>query len=235
MNFCIKGVLLVLLTIVIAGCAKTEVTHQEVQATDKLARPQTIWVYDFVATSDDMPIHTSLDKEHFSSGPPQTAEHIAEGRKLGAEIQTELVKQLRDKGILAQHAITGSKMQLSDVALQGYILSYDEGDAKKRVAIGLGKGSSHMQAVIESFQLTANGFRLIGSGTMDSGSDKTPGGVVGLAVLAATKNPAGLIVSTGMHVYNEKTGKSTVEGRAEQIAEHLAERVEKKFEEQGWL
>jgi hypothetical protein len=51
----------------------------------------------------------------------------------------------------------------------------------------------------------------------------------------ATKNPAGLIVSSGMKVYGEKSGSSKVEGRAKQTGKEIAEVLEKRFKELGWV
>jgi hypothetical protein len=58
---------------------------------------------------------------------------------------------------------------------------------------------------------------------------------LGVAALIATHNPAGLIVSTGMSIYGEKTGKDTVEGRAKQSAKEIADVLKKRFQEQGWI
>jgi hypothetical protein len=221
--------------LIVTGCAKTEITHQEKKVLGPFPHPDQIWVYDFAATSEDLPVHSSLDKEYFEKSPPQTKEHIAEGKKLGKEIQTELVAELHKFGISAKHATAETKPQLNDIVIQGYIISFDEGDATKRVAIGMGQGASHLKAVVEGLQMTEAGLRVIGSGSMDSGGNKTPGGAVGLVALAATKNPAGLIVSTGMHAYGEHTGDSKVEGRAKQMAEEIAEQIQERFKEQGWL
>jgi hypothetical protein len=49
----------------------------------------------------------------------------------------------------------------------------------------------------------------------------------GVATLLATHNPVGLIVSSGVKVVGEATGRSTIEGRADQLRP--------KFEEQGWV
>jgi type II secretory pathway component PulF len=38
----------------------------------------------------------------------------------------------------------------------------------------------------------------------------------------ATANPAGLIISTGMKVYGETSGSSTIEGGAEDLAKEIA-------------
>jgi len=218
-----------------AGCAKTNVTEREQDVTGQLPRPATFWVYDFVATPADLPVHTSLDKEYYSQSAPQTPEQITEGRKLGTEIETELVYELRNMGMSAEHAIQGSSFKVNDLVIQGYILSYDKGDKKKRIGIGLGKGGSHLSAAVEGLQMTEKGLRLLGSGSTASGSNKTPGMAIGLVSLLATHNPAELIVSTGMKVYDEKSGKSTVDGRAKQTAKEIADQLKKKFQEQGWL
>lgn len=57
-------------------------------------------------------------------------------------------------------------------------------------------------------------------------------GVVGTL---ATANPAGLIVSTGMKVYGEASGSSTIEGRGEDLAKEIAMVLQVKFQEQGWI
>ena len=221
--------------LVLAGCAKTTVTDREQVVTGKLPRPETIWVYDFAATPADLPIKTSLDKEYFSGSEPQTPEQIAEGRKLGKEIETELVGLIREMGMHAEHAMQGTNAAVNDIVIQGYILSYDEGSEKKRIGIGLGSGASDLKVAVEGLQMTASGLRLIGSGSMDAEGNKTPGGAVGLATLIATHNPAGLIISTGMKVYDEKSGAGKVEGRAKQTAKEIADILKKRFDEQGWL
>jgi hypothetical protein len=231
---CFIGLSLIIL-LTLAGCAKTKITDREQVVTGKLPRPGTIWVYDFAATPADLPIKTSLDKEYFSGSEPQTPEQIAEGRKLGNEIETELVELISETGMHAEHAMQGTSPAINDIVIQGYILSYDEGSEKKRIGIGLGSGVSDLKVAVEGLQMTDHGLRLIGSGSTDAEGNKTPGGAVGLATLIATHNPAGLIISTGMKVYDEKSGKATVEGRAKQTANEIADQLKKRFQAEGWL
>jgi hypothetical protein len=219
----------------IVGCAKTTVSDRDQVVTGQLSRPGHIWVYDFAATPADIPNKTSLDKAYFAQSKLQTTEQIAEGRKLGAEIETELVYELRGMGMTADHAVEGTKPQVNDIVIQGYLLSYTEGDAKERVGLGLGAGGSHLKVAVEGLQMTAQGLRLIGSGDTDAGGNKTPGAAVGLATLIATHNPAGLIISSGMKIYDEKSGKAGVGGRAKQTAGEIAAQLKKRFEEQGWI
>jgi hypothetical protein len=83
--------------------------------------------------------------------------------------------------------------------------------------------------------MTAEGLRPLGKGAVAAGGGKTPGGALGAAALIATRNPAGLILSTGVNVYEQKSGKSTVEGRARQTAREIATVLKKRFQEQGWI
>ena len=57
---------------------------------------------------------------------------------------------------------------------------------------------------------------------------------MGAATFAATGNPAGLIVTTGMKAYGEVSGSSKVEGRARATAREISDVLQKRFREQGW-
>jgi hypothetical protein len=92
-----------------------------------------------------------------------------------------------------------------------------------------------LKTAAEVFQMTAQGLRKLGSGTLDSSGSKTPGGILGVATLLATHNPVGLIVSSGVKVYGEASGSSKIEGRAEKTAKEIADQLQPKFQEQGWV
>ena len=114
-------------------------------------------------------------------------------------------------------------------------MSIDEGDATKRVAIGFGSGASQLSVAVEGFQVTAQGLRKLGSGNVDAGGGKTPGGAVGVAALIVTGNPVGLIVGGGAKAYGEYSGSSKIEGRAKAIAKEIAYTIRPKFQAQGWI
>ncbi len=229
-NFCLAGLAAVMLT----GCASTKVTNHQQFVTGKIARPGTIWVYDFAATAADLPAASTLAGQPDLDTTPQTPEQIAEGKKLGSEIAADLVAQINTLGMNAGLATADTKPQVNDLILRGYLLSVQEGSAAKRVAIGFGSGASELKTAVEGFQMTATGLRKLGSGTVEAGGSKTPGGAVGLAVFIATANPVGLIVSTGTKVYGEASGKSEVTGRAKATAQEIADVLKKRFQEQGW-
>ena len=221
--------------ILIAGCASTEITDREVIVTEKMPRPNQIWVYDFAATAADLPADSTLADHHSEHPISQTAEEIETGREVGTEIAKQLVEQIRLMGMPAERATKGTIAQINDILIRGYLVSVEEGSKAKRLSIGFGSGGSELRVAAEGFQKTAQGLRKLGSGVVDSEGGKSPGAGVGLAVFAATKNPVGLIVSSGVKVYGEMSGKAKIEGRVEQIVEEIADILKTRFEEQGWI
>jgi hypothetical protein len=220
---------------VVAGCASTTVTNRDQVVTGQLPRPAHIWVYDFAATPADLPTESALAIHQSEFSTPPTDEQIATGRKLGAMIAAELVTQINAMGMPAEQAMAGITPQINDIVIRGYLISVEEGSAGKRIAIGFGSGGSELRVAAEGFQMTAQGLRKLGSGTTEAEGSKGPGGVVGLAALIATHNPAGLIIGTGVKVYKEETGASTVEGRAKQTAKEIADVLKKRFQQEGWI
>lgn len=232
----ISSIILCLLALLfVAGCAKTKITSRAELVTEQLPMPTHIWVYDFAATPADVPDESVLAGQYSEHSPPQTAEYIATGRKLGAQIAAELVGHIRDMGLPAVHAVPGTKPQINDIVIRVYLISFEEGSAEKRVAIGFGSGASDLKVAVEGLQVTPQGLRKLGSGTEDAAGGEKPGGALGVAVLLATHNPAGLIVTSGMSIYGEKTGSDKVEGRAKKSATEIAKVLKKRFQEQGWI
>ena len=220
---------------VVAGCASTKVSDRQEIVFGQIPRPAHIWVYDFAATPADVPAYSALAGQPSASSTPQTPEQIATGRKLGAQVAAELVTQINAMGMPAEQAMAGITPQINDLVIRGYFLSINVGSAEKRVAIGFGSGESELRVAVEGFQMTAQGLRKLGSGTTDSTGNKAPGGVLGLATLLATHNPAGLIIGTGMKVYGQESGRATVEGRAKATAKEIADVLKTRFQEQGWI
>jgi len=223
------------LMLTISGCASTKVSDRDQMVSGQLPKPNHIWVYDFAASAAEIPANSAFVGSGLQDAPDQSAEHIATARKIGAQIAGELVAEIRQMGLPAELGTKGSTVQINDLEIQGYIVSFIKGSTSERVAIGLGAGSSELRVAVEGFQMTAQGLRKLGSGTTDASGNKTPGMGVGLLGMLATHNPAGLIISTGMKAYDEKSGKDKLEGRAKQTAEEIAEQLKKRFEEQGWI
>jgi hypothetical protein len=224
-------VLCLFAVVVIAGCASTNVTQRQELVTGQIARPNNIWVYDFAATPADVP----ADSDIAADSTPQTPEQIATGRQLGAQIAKELVADIQSMGLPAQVAAAGSSPQVGDIVIRGELVSIQQGSEAKRLAIGFGSGASELTTAVEGFQVTPQGLRKLGSGTVESGGSKMPGGAVPAVVAVATGNPVGLIVTSGIKIYGEESGSSKVEGRAKQTADEIADQLKIRFKQQGWI
>jgi hypothetical protein len=213
------------------ACATTRITSRQTGVQEELPRPGRILVYDFAASAADIPADSPLADRFSGQDAPPTAEEMAAGRELGAGIATRLVEEIRGMGLPALRASAQAAPQVDDIVIRGYLLSIEEGSAAKRVAIGFRSGGSELQTAVEAYQMTPQGLRKLGAGEVESKSGKTPGVILGLA----TKNPLGVIVSGAMKLRGEKTGSSTIEGRAEKTAKEIGDQLRKAFEQQGWV
>jgi hypothetical protein len=220
--------------LVLAGCASTSVSNRETYSGAKLARPDRIIVDDFAATPADVPADSTAASQS-AGATPQTAKDIEEGRKLGAEVARQLVADLQGMGLPAVEGAGQPPPRVGDLVIKGSFVTVDEGSAGERVLLGFGSGASELKTVVEGYQMTAEGLRKLGGGEVASGSSKTPGMVVPLAVAAATANPIGLIVVGGMKAYGEASGSSTVEGRAKATADEIAAQFKVAAQKQGWI
>ena len=228
-------VLCVLALLVAAGCASTQVTQQTPISSPGLARPNQIWVYNFVANPADMPADSSLRGQLGAPSTPPTAAQIEEGRQLGALIAQALVADINAMGLSAVQAGPGSSPQVGDGIIRGYLVSVQSGSAVQRFVIGFGAGTSELDTVVEGYAVTPQGWRKLGSGTLTSSGNKTPGMVVPAAVAIATANPIGLIVVGGAKIYGEASGRSGLEGRAKATADAIAEQLRIRFQDRGWV
>jgi hypothetical protein len=224
-----------LLFVVVTGCASTNVTQQTPMSNPGLARPNRIWVYNFVANPADMPADSSLRGEVGAPSTPMTADQIEEGRQLGALIAADLVVDINAMGLSAVQAGAGSSPQVGDGVIRGYLVSVQGGSTFKRLVIGFGAGTSEMDTVVEGYTVTPQGWRKLGSGTLTSSGGKTPGLVVPAAVAIATANPIGLIVVGGAKIYSEASGRSGLEGRAKATADEISEQLKIRFQDRGWI
>jgi hypothetical protein len=235
MKICNKMVVFLFGMIAAAGCASTNVTQQTPMSSPGLARPNQIWVYNFVANPADMPANSSIGGQVGAPSTPPTADQIQQGRQLGALIAKELVVDINAMGLSAVQAGPGASPQVGDGVIRGYLVSVQGGSAAQRFVIGFGAGTSEMDTVVEGYAVTPQGWRRLGSGTLTSSGNKTPGMVVPAAVAIATANPIGLIVVGGAKIYGETSGRSGLEGRAKATADEIAEQLRMRFQDRGWI
>jgi hypothetical protein len=219
----------------LAGCASTTVTSRQVLVAGQLPRPNQILVCDFAATPADVPKGSEYANPSYRPPLPQTSEEIAAGRQAGTQLAAALAERIRDMRLPATQATPYVKPQLNDIVIRGYFISVDEGSAAKRIAIGFGSGSSKLVTVVEGYQMTAQGLRKLGTGSLDAEGGKSPGASLGVVGWIVTGSPVGLLAQGGMKAYGEVSGSSKVEGRAKATAKEIADQLKIRFQQAGWI
>jgi len=229
-------VVCVVALVVAVGCAKTKITkHESKIGTEKIARPDRIYVYPFAATPADIPTWSVSAGRYAESTTPQTPEQIEMGRNLGVLVAKALVTEIQKMGLPGLRGASYTVPRINNLMIIGYFEAVEEGSTVKRLTLGFGSGATELTTAVEGYQMTPEGPRHLGSGQVQSGGGKTPGLIVPIAVLAATANPIGLLVMGGMKVHGEVTGKSKLEGAAKRTAEVIADRLRIRFKEAGWI
>lgn len=223
------------LLVLALGCGSIKITDRDEYKGEKLARPDHILIHDFAATVDDLPDWSDAAKANSGAQATATPEEIEVGRKLGVEMTTELVKRIDEMGLPAERATADSQPGDGDLVIVGYLSSVEEGSGFKRVVIGFGSGAAEVTSSVEGYLSTPQGLRKLGSGGLTSGKGHAPGVVVPLVVTAVTANPIGLIIMAPVKIGTEVSGRDTVKGVGKRMSDKIADELEKKFREQGWI
>jgi len=217
----------------LVGCASIKVTEREEYVGERLARPAQIFVHDFAVTAKGLPKWSELGKEYV--GSQASIEDVEAGRELGGAMAKDLVKRIQEMGLTAAHATDESPPEAGDLILVGYLSSVDEGSVVKRVVLGFGTGAAEISSHTEGYVATKQGVRKLGSGTVTSNPGRAPGAILPVVLFVATANPIGLIVTMPLKIGQELTGRSKLEGVGRRMTAKIAEGLEVKFREQGWI
>jgi len=221
--------------VVLAGCASTNVTERQYYEGSKLARPDRIIVHDIATTPEDIPAGSVIAGQVDGHTLPQTAEQVAVGRQLGAQIAKDLVADIQSWGLPAVRAAGQPAPRVGDIVLMGYFASVDSGSAVKRMVLGFGSGAANLKTAVEGYVMTDKGLKRLGSGDVDAGTGKAPGAAVPLVIAAASGNPIGFVVSSAAKVEGQVSGRTTIEGDAKRTAKEIGDQIKVACQKQGWI
>lgn len=217
------------------GCGSIKVSNREVYEGEKLARPSHIYVHDFAARAADLPSWSEAARDYAGRQAAAEESEIATAKELGSHMAEELVARIDAMGLEAERATAETRPAPGDIVIVGFLGSIDEGSRLKRVAVGFGSGAAEVTTHVEGYVTTETGYQKLGAGDASTKKGHTPGLVVPLAVTAATANPLGLLIMTPVKIGTEVSGRNTVEGVGKRMAGEVADQLEPKFREQGWL
>ena len=226
-----------LLMVVLSGCATSDVeTRRSNVAGEKIPRPGRIIVYDFAATADDLEPSSAITGRYAAPDKKPSPEEIRLGRELGSRVAAKLVKDIIAMGMPAERAKGAAPPNIGDIVITGQFVTIDEGSRLKRMIIGFGAGGAELKTVVEGYQITASGPRLLGSREIKAGGGKAPGmaaplvivgGIVGRPVTAAA-------VAGGLNIAQE-LGPERIEGAANRTAKSISKELRAAFKRQGWI
>jgi Domain of unknown function (DUF4410) len=217
------------------GCARTSVEQVPVQTTG-LPKPQLIVVHDFAVSATDVALDRGLVARFRQavSLTPQEEQRLKVEQEVSRVLTTHLVKELGSLGIPVQPASGAPPIAGPTLSIEGQILSIDEGNRTQRMVIGFGAGASEVRSLVQVYETTPEGRRIVEDFYATVKSSRKPGMGPMTGVGAATGRAAtSAAVGGGTTLLTER--QQTVEGDAANMAKEIRKTLEQFFVRQGWI
>jgi hypothetical protein len=219
----------------LAGCARTSVENVNVLAVG-LPRPNLIIVHDFAVAPDAVVPDRAIGARILDmvQDTPETQERMKIARDVATVVTNNLVEEIAKLGLPAVSAANATPVAGPSLAIEGQYLSVDEGNRLRRMVIGFGAGASEVRTLVQIFETTNDGRRLVEDFYTTVKSSRKPGvgPMAGVGAAAGTV-AATTAVSAGVGAATEFS--QTVEADARHAAEEIAKTLKKFFVEQGWI
>ena len=169
-----------------------------------------------------------------AKGTPEAEEELRIAQEVARIVTENLVKEIRKLGIPAVPASAASPVAGPTLSVEGQFLSIDQGNRTRRMIVGFGAGASEVRTLIQVYQVTNEGRRLVEDFYTTVKSSRKPGmgPMVGVGA-AAGRAAASAAVSGGVGLATERS--QTVESDASHTATEIAKVLAKFFAEQGWI
>jgi hypothetical protein len=223
--------LFALILVVLGGCA-TATLDQTKKTTGPLPRPDMIIVNDFAVTSTEVKLDKGVMAKVMRDSDSRSIseEENKVGHILTDKLSQFLVEELRNVGVAATRA--GSQVSPSEttIMLTGQFITIDKGNQTARVWIGFGMGGSELRTRL---QFSRGGELLAEAETVTESSLK-PGMLTSLGISAAGTTVAPIVLGAVATGVNEKL-LGTIEEDAKRTAKEVAKKVEKAYQDRGWL
>ena len=215
------------------GCAGASTELLYSSSLKEMSKPPVLLVDTFSFQPDIVTIDESGPS--FTSDGGSEAKRRELGGTVAEAVAGKIVTQLGVVGIESRSLEQGTAPPAGALVAKGQFIEISEGDQMSRVTVGFGAGTEELRARIQLYHVDANGgLRRIRESIGEAHGDKMPGMAVPVAAGAAGGTiVVSAAVSGGLNVLSEmNTGRDEA---AENLAEQLAERAQKIYQDQGWL
>ncbi len=232
-----QGLTLLFAVVLMAGCASSEVTDRRSYAGgEQIPRPGRIIVYDFAATPHGVAPNSAMSGRYELVQRPQSPQEIRLGQELGRRVAAALVKDILAMGLPAERAHTGQPPNIGNLVITGEVATIEEGTRGKRMILGFGSGSGRLRTVVEKYQITAAGPRLLKCLGVTAAGGKGPGRAVPLIIVGGIfgRPVTAAAVSGGINIIQE-LGPEKIQGAANRTAKAIAKELRTGFRRRGWI
>ena len=221
----------------IAACARTSVDNVSSRAIG-LPKPQLIVVHDFGVSAGDVALDSGVGArlKLMMRETPAAEEELKIGREVARIVTENLVKEISKLGLSAAPAATAGSGPVSGptLSIEGHFVSVDEGNRLRRMVVGFGAGASEVRTLVQVYETTPEGRRLVEDFYTTVKSSIKPGmGPMAGVGAAAGRAATSAMVSGGVGIATERS--QGVDGDAKHTAEEIAKTLKKFFVEQGWI
>lgn len=216
------------------SCARTQV--QYVGSNPRpLPRPERILVHPFGVSADQVALDQTigLRLQELVGSKTDDSERLRIARELSGIVAQRLVQDLQGKGFDAVTAPAGTRPGVRTLEIDGQFLSVDQGSQRQRMIIGFGLGASEVRVLVQAFAVTDTGRELVDDFYINTQSSRRPGmGPMAGGGAVAGNAAAALALSGTTALVGARA--QTVEADAQNLADRVAEELQKYFVQQGW-
>jgi len=230
-----RMVILALAVVSIAACARTSVENVSSRAIG-LPRPQLIVVHDFGVSAGDVALDSGVGArlKLMMRETPAAEEELKIGREVARIVTENLVKEISKLGLPAVPAATAGPVSGPTLSIEGHFVSVDEGNRLRRMVVGFGAGASEVRTLVQVYETTNEGRRLVEDFYTTVKSSLKPGmGPMAGVGAAAGRAASSAALSGGIGIATERS--QGVDGDAKHTAEQITLTLKKFFVEQGWI
>ncbi|MBN8249947.1 MAG: DUF4410 domain-containing protein [Verrucomicrobia bacterium] len=230
------GILVTLggLLLLATSCARTNVQYVGTDARP-LPKPERIVVHPFGVSADQVALDQTigLRLQELVGSKTDDGERLRIARELSGIVAKRLVQDLQGKGFDAVVAPAGTPPGAHTLEIDGQFLSVDQGSQRQRMIIGFGLGASEVRVLVQAFEVTDAGRVLADDFYINTQSSRRPGmGPMAGGGAVAGNAAAALAVSSTTALVGARA--QTVEADAQNLADRVAEELQKYFVQQGW-
>ena len=235
-QYALEGIVVAALAMAgVAGCARTSADSVNVRAVG-LPRPQLVIVHDFAASPSAVALDTAIGSRilELVKGNPEAQDQIKIGEEVAGIVAENLVREITRLGIPAVRAAGVTQAVPPSLSIEGQFVTVDQGNRLRRAVVGFGAGASEVRTLVQVFETTSDGRRLVEDFYATAKSSRKPGfGPMAGAGAMAGRAGSSAAVAGGVGLATARS--QTVEGDARNTADEIVKMLRAFFAEQGWI